>query len=574
MRSIIVHSETPGRRGRSRSPCGPGPAGKLGLLALVGMAWLGPAVPSPLHAQASPYVPARDPAYDDLDALVAAGWVRDGVPGERPYTRSTMARMAVEARRRLAGGPVSARAARLDESLARLERALAPEIASLCDVRSDCPAPPRGVVGRSLSVEGTVASSRTRRIPSSYDFPNSDYIDADLNPLLQRNQGRTLADGGTLAIEGIADGVFGRRLAAQVRPRVAAMQDRAAGGSVDAALVDAYVRARFGDLAVDAGRLHVELGHGRDAGPVLSDNARGLDLVRVSLERPVRMPGFLRALGPFTASALVADMGADVDTPHSKLIVFHGTLRPHPSVELTATLLNQQGGRGAPAASWSERIQDIFLISPQRTPISDKVVAGGIQVMLPFARTRLYADVMTTDDHDLFTAEFGEALTTEAVWLWGARTTGMGPGGRFDLWAEAHVAGVRPHTHHQFTSGLTQDRRLIGDPLGPLGRSWAGGVQWRGATQRIALEVERERYGNGDLYQDDPTDERFTWTKTRDAPDEVRRRIVAEWRRDPRAGRIGVSARVGFERVDAFEFKPAARRANVLAQTRVEIRSR
>lgn len=541
---------------------------------LVGIVCLALAFPFGARAQASSYVPNFDPAYADLDALVAAGWLRGVLLFERPYSRGTMAGFAVEARRRLAADSVGPPRARLVEAVERLEREFEPEIAALCAAGA-CPEAASGVAIRSLSFDGTLANSPTRAIPSSYDFQDAHYIDADQNPLLQRNQGRVLADGETLAAELALDATLVRRIAAHAQPRLSARRDRADGGAADVKLVDGYARAVFGPLAADVGRLHVALGHGREAGPVLSHNARGLDLVRLSLERPIRLPWLLRYLGRGTVSALVADMGADVDTPHSKLIIFDGVLQPHPLLELTATLLNQQGGKGAPTARWYQRLEDIFLISPQLVNISDKVIGFGAALTVPAVRTRLYADVMSTDDHHLFRAEFREALSNEAVWIFGARATGLDRAGRLDVWGEHRVAGVRPHTHHQFTSGETQDRRVIGDALGPLGHALAGGVEWRGTAQRAGLEVDLERYSNADLYLDVRSDAPFTWVRTIDRPDERRQRALVEWALDPfRARRWGVTARVGVEHVDSFRFRDGLERFNGLAQLRVEYRPR
>ena len=58
-------------------------------------------LPAVLLAQASTYVPNLDPVYQDLDALVAEGLVREIILGERPYSRVDFARFAQEARRRI-----------------------------------------------------------------------------------------------------------------------------------------------------------------------------------------------------------------------------------------------------------------------------------------------------------------------------------------------------------------------------------------------------------------------------------------------------------------------------------------
>jgi hypothetical protein len=525
----------------------------------VGMVLFALGTPTVALAQATSYVPLGDAAYSDLDALVDAGWVRGALLGERPWSRLAVAQYVAEARGRVEADSVGPVRARLAEALGRLEQQLA------ADAR------PSVVRLRSVSADATWADSPVRRIPTSYNWENSDYIDADLNPLLERNLGRVLADGGTVGAEGVLDvGALGP-FAAQLHPRVWALDARGGDADADVTLLEGYARGVFGNFVVEAGRNHIALGHGRESGPTLSYNARGLDLIRISLDRPARLPWKLAGLGRLTASALVADMGGDADTRHSKLVVFDGVLRPHRDLELTAILLNHQAGEGAPSATLLQRLQDVFLIYPQGADLSDKVIGAGAALSIPSARARLYADVLSTDDHDLFRAETGEALGSEAVWIVGGRATGIDADGRIDLWTEWRKSGVRPHTHHQFTSGLTLDRRLIGDALGPLARSLAGGVDWRGAAHAASLGLAWERYNNADHYMEVSGDNRFAWVRTLDRPDETRARITLDWGRDASAGRPGFGARLGYERVSASNFA-SSRRSNVMAQLRLDYR--
>jgi hypothetical protein len=45
-------------------------------------------------------VPIEDPVYRDIDQLVAAGLIKDAIYGQRPWSRSEIARMIAQARRR------------------------------------------------------------------------------------------------------------------------------------------------------------------------------------------------------------------------------------------------------------------------------------------------------------------------------------------------------------------------------------------------------------------------------------------------------------------------------------------
>lgn len=547
-------------------------------------------LPVPGAAQATAYVPNFDPAYRDLDALMAAGLVRNVIAAQRPYSRLSVARMAVEARTAIASVArmaIEARASvaaapavsrlRFVEALQRLEAAFAPEIRALCaSAGLACVPLPGGATVRSVSSDFTWADSRGRRIPSSYDALTTDYIDAELNPLLQKNEGRRIADGATYGAEANVDLGLGRFFVAAVHPRAWASAPRGADAGAAATLQEAYVRALLGNFAVDAGRNHGTHGYDREGGVILSNNARGLDRLRFSMDRPASLPSFLRLLGPISASASVADMGGNSDTPHSMLVVFQASARPLPIFEIGATLLNEQGGTGSPAATFSERINDILLIRPHEPSISDKVFGADARLTIPGARTQLYLEVLTTDDHNVihspFTGDWKPAFTTEASWTVGATVTGLGAEGRTDLWAEARASGVRPHTHHQFTSGLTLDGRIIGDPLGPLGANVTGGLEWRGAGHTAALTAAWEDYSGADRYEHPPEVVlKGRWIRTVDRPDEVRTRVVADWISDPNERRIGSSVRLGYERVTRFAFTPDSR-SNLLVQLKLDYR--
>ena len=87
-------------------------------------------LPAAVLVQASPYVPNLDPAYQDLDALVAQGLVRDIILGERPYSRVAFARFAQEARRRIDTAGEAAIKPRFLEALERIELRFHRELAA------------------------------------------------------------------------------------------------------------------------------------------------------------------------------------------------------------------------------------------------------------------------------------------------------------------------------------------------------------------------------------------------------------------------------------------------------------
>ena len=90
------------------------------------------------------------------------------------------------------------------------------------------------------------------------------------------------------------------------------------------------------------------------------------------------------------------------------------------------------------------------------------MLGADIRLTIPSIRSELYLNGFTTDDRSRFRQAAG-GLWEDAVWVAGFRASGMGAQGRVALWGEVRHAGATPHNHGQFTSGLTLDRRVIGD---------------------------------------------------------------------------------------------------------------
>lgn len=533
---------------------------------LVLLLGLGTLTPAGSLAQGSSYVPNLDPAYADIDALFASGLVEAPSMAQRPYSRMAFARLTAQARARLPDSDEVR--ARFREALDRLEARFARELSLLCPaVGPACGGAEASVALRSVEIDLASAASPLRAIRTSYDDvfePGDNLIEGDINPLLQRNQGRVLADGQTAAAEATADVQLSSRVAVQVRPRVWYSRATGVGNADGATLLDAYVRAVFGSVALEVGRNHVATGHGRLAGPMLSHNARGLDMIRLANERPWRFPWFLGALGAFTGSAWVGDLGGNRRMPHGKLIVFEGTLRPSRSVELGVSLLNNQGGDGAPPATFSQRLLDIFLIKPLGAEISDKVIMGDLRITMPGAGLEVYLEGLSTDlDRTVFA--HSESFWADAAWTLGIKAVGRGVEGRVDLWIEGHFAGMRANTHHQLRDGLTVDRRVLGYPLGPLATSLQLGLDWRGPSDAVSFAGAWEGYSGDDWTF--PIDGR-PWERAADNPDEVRLRAMVDWTHERLGSRLRTSLRLGYEHVDHFNFTDE-NRSNYLAQLRV-----
>jgi hypothetical protein len=512
-----------------------------------------------VRAQASPYVPIMDPAYRELDALAAIGLVEVPSLVQRPYSRMAFARLTKQARTNV--DSLSDTRGRFRETLARLEKKFSVEIALLYDDTGlHCAAANLTSVVREVRADFTMARSPGRDMRTAY--APEDFIDGVVNPLLQRNSGRILVDGLTGGLESTLDIHLASWMSAQLRPRAWVARPRGATELGDATLLDGYLRGVFGGFALEVGRNHLLRGRSRDAGPLLSNNARGLDMVRFSRESPRHLPWLLRFLGPVTGAAWVADLGSDRFIPHSKLIGFELGARPTRYLELGLGLLNHQGGEGAPEASWGDRVRDIFLIMPAGAEISDKILSADMVLTFPSSGIELFASALSTDPDYQLSYRIAESWWDEAIWVTGLKWSGLGSDGRVDTWIEGRHAGVRPHTHHQFKDGLTVDGRVFGDPLGPLSNSWQSGIAWTGTEDILQVELFREVY-SGDDWENEGTP--FQWVRVKNNPDEIRLRIITNWTRNHEMSELQTSVRFGYEHVTRFDFTDV-NRSNYMAQ--------
>ena len=511
------------------------------------------------HAQASPYVPIMDPAYIELDALAAIGLVEVPSLLQRPYSRLAFGRLIKQARINM--DSLSDTRGRFRESLARLEEKFSVEIALLCDDTGlPCAVANPNSVLREVRVDFTMASSPGRDMRTAYS--PEDFIRGVVNPLLQRNSGRVLSDGLTGGLEATLDIQLTSHMSAQLRPRAWVARPQGAAELGDATLLDGYLRGVFGGFGLEVGRNHIVRGRSRDAGPLLSNNSRGLDMVRLSRESPWALPWLFRFLGPVTGAAWVADLGSDRFIPHSKLIGFELGARPTRYLELGLGLLNHQGGEGAPEASWGDRLRDIFLIMPAGAEISDKILSVDMVLTFPSSGIELFASALSTDPDYQLSYRIAESWWDEAIWVTGLKWSGFGSDGRFDTWIEGRHAGVRPHTHHQFKDGLTVDGRVFGDPLGPLSNSWQSGIAWTGTEDILQVELFREVY-SGDDWENEGTP--FQWVRVKNNPDEIRLRIITNWTRNHEMSELQTSVRFGYEHVTRFDFTDV-NRSNYMAQ--------
>ena len=502
--------------------------------------------PCATFAQSRVTVPVQDPVYRDIDRLIALRLVEVGLYGQRPYSRRELARLTREAGRAAATRNVSSATRRIVD---RLSARFTEDVARL-----DSAPPARRRVRLSSEVEALWLSSRPRDIPEDL----VGLVDASIDPILNGRAGREYDQAGNLSAEFRGEFSLHDRLSVTLQPRLVPVPARWQAASVTAAIRN---------VTIEAGRQPIVWGQGMEGGLLFSTSGKPLDMLRISTDLPFR-GWFIKGTSPMRGSIVAADLGPNQHFPNSYLIAYK--LSGHPftnRVELAATVMAVQGGRGAPRASFKDHLMDLvpvlkYTMKDNPAQFSNKMAGWEYRLRLPELRgLQLYAEHAFEDmDPRRWKSTFWE----DGGHILGFSFNDLGPDGALSTAAEFHHTGLRFYKHGVFHSGMTFNRTLFGDPLGNQGDGGYVRLEWdRGGRHRVSLDAAIERR-DGDSYQtgsDGSDEDNFRFQMLQSVPGEWRYRLTATWRS---SAAFPFALRAGVERVRDFEFTRGWSRNNFL----------
>jgi hypothetical protein len=278
---------------------------------------------------------------------------------------------------------------------------------------------------------------------------------------------------------GTVSAIAGPRLAASVTARV---------GRSGVEARETYATGRFGVVDVWGGRRGVGFGASHGESLVLSEGAL-FDGVGFELNRGIKLPGILGALGPVRGTTLVARMNRSGADLHPWFAAMRISFAPSSSVSIGMNRATMFGGSTNPARTTVSNVVLMFFgVSGQFGKSSDyenqvasmdflwRTRAGG----LPLA---FYGEYGVDDT--------GFAFLHVPGWTAGAEIPSV-PG------AEAIAIGVEhtrlPHStlhyppwyqHGPLGDGWTDRGALLGHPLGGEGSEWL--VRWRYDAPRALI---------------------------------------------------------------------------------------
>ena len=447
----------------------------------------------PLLTNAAPPsadIPLDSWVYSDLHKLSGLGWIDSGLQGNRPFTRLEAARQVAEAHRQVSERPLPL----LHDILTRLEREFAVEMAEGSNLEYSYLKPLRNFRADFIRQNGD---------PSFYIGTNARQF-----PLNTNNFGIDYEEGSNFQATFESEARLGRHLHLSARPLLL----RDGEGNSALRLLSGKVALGLGPLELSLGRQSLWWGQGRHGSLILTNNAKPLDMVRITNPSPQLLPWLLKYLGPLRFDIFwskLEDYVANADTGRGDEPYFGGLrfdFKPLPWLELGASRTVIFGGDGIDidAADFITILGGENLSGEEDT--SNSLGAVDACLKLPFLwNAEFYGELGGEDEADIlgFIPFF-----TKKSWLAGLYLPRIEPTGRLGLrleHADLTTVGLDRNVlyrHSLYGSGYTYEGKILGHQAGGAAKDTYGELEVRLPRQiliRLFVDYQKRGYGQPTL---------------------------------------------------------------------------
>jgi len=501
-------------------------------------------------AYSSVTVPIEDPVYRQLDKLAAHGLIADRLIGQRPYVRAEIARQIAEAMKNAAGLPSGGQGDYVAGLLRDLQAQYHDELVQNGAIEGKVPTF-QGQPIEQGRMEFNYLNQRPAFFPSNNGFGG---INAVNRSLVENRGGRHYQTGINLSFETMHWMRLGKYFSVQAEPRFQ-IQGVQGNEKADNNVFAQRLNGRFtwNKLDLEVGRDSLNWGPSGMGGLVFSNNARPLDFIKLSSVMPFYYPFFFKKLGINEWSLVVANLGPEQKFKDSWLVAYKNSNRGSKYLEVGISQTLVIGGDGAPPLSFGSSVAEFFGAGTHARESSDRNFAVEVIGTLPQARgINFYAELHFEDFDRNLSVLFGDDLSL----LGGVYLPRLNDSGTLDLRVEYRRLSKRYSRHQEFSDGVTENRFLIGDPLGP--DAYGVSVDMNYDLNRDTLLTWSLRFAqrNGDIYNIFENGDGVEGSVTRlSRPVESRFRAMAAVRHqfNPHVvARLGL----GLEQVHNFNFLP------------------
>lgn len=408
--------------------------------------------------------------YPALDKLEGLGLIDSSLKGTRPYTRAEVARLIKEAR----DSASMVNIPRIgQEILIRLEGEFEDQLQETFNSHG-------GSYLKPLR-EARFNYVYQKGVPSLYAaqdrFGQKGRIEANQYALNTNNFGLDYAEHHNLHAIFETEARLGGFFLFNWRPLLSVNDEQ-----TQLTTLHASATLGLGPFNLLVGRNSLWWGQGRNGSLILTNNAKPLDMVRVTNPSPFLLPWIFRHLGPFRFDAFLSELEAERYIPNPYLFGMRVTVKPRPWLEIGASRAMMFGGAGQPSVNLSEFV-DLFFgkgtnVSPGEENPSNQLAALDARIRLPLIPgAEIYGELGGED-------EAGGFISHKA-WILGLYLPYLERSGRLALRLEhadlTHKSRIAPYwyRHGTYRSGYTYDQKILGHHVGGAARSSFGEVELR-----------------------------------------------------------------------------------------------
>lgn len=399
-------------------------------------------------------VPVSSQYYADLQKLEAMGYFKEILPGAKPYTRLTVAKLTLEAAETAKVKPTPKY---LTAMIRQLESAFAEEIKLLHGDKAKTE-----IALKTVSVETAYYDADS----ASYAYNSPAHrITGVWQPFGQNRSGNRYGDGFNYSISAEISGSLGHSTAISLTPRI---------GYADAennkvSLQEGYLKAKFGSIGVEAGKQALFWGQGKDASLILGNTGTPLTMLRVNLEEPESFDGFFKFLGKssgqFFAARLENDRadralanGNRTDYDRPALVGMRADFVPSANFTFGLSRVSMLGGKnhGLSSHDWGHWFFGDNADDSESDRWND---IAGIDFRYRFPALEIYGELYGEDQAGYLPSHTAQKL--------GFYLPRLSNDGSWDLNLEYTKTSNVWYSHSAFQNGWVYRNSILGDYMGP-----------------------------------------------------------------------------------------------------------
>ncbi len=380
--------------------------------------------------------------------------------GSKPYSRLTMARWTMEARKAAASKPMPKY---LAADLQELELGLAPEIAT---------------------IEGTGSpdSFRLTEAKMGLAYMNADQMDygygsgiaGTWQPLNENSNGYRFGKNLNVYAGVELSGHIGHDTVLTLRPRVSYNADQSGSGNFE----EGYIKTRMGVLGLEVGKEAISWGQGATGSLILGENATPRTMVKMNFIEPYKSNGFFKFLGEQNYTVFysqlegnrsdIASNNGRKDYNNVGLLGIRTDYTPFKNLTFGMSRVSILGGNGhgLSGSDWWNWLSGTNANNAETDRWDD---IAGMDFRYRFPGMQLYGEFYGEDQSGFLPSDMAERV--------GVYFPQLVSDGSWDMRLEYVHTQAGWYNHSAYQNGWTYHDDIMGDAMGPDARKFYIGVE-------------------------------------------------------------------------------------------------